>query len=424
MNGPTSSRNMLGNVRVLFVNQVLEMGGAERQALYLARYLKDDIGSEVHFWGLGRPGLAMERCREWGIPSRVVPVNWRGGMAGFAQGAWGFLAECRRLSPTIILPYTHPANVLCGLGWRSVGAGVCIWNQRDGGLHRLPRALERLAVRSTPWFVANSFAGAAFLRNDLGVCDGSVRVVRNGLPVVMEPVSREEQRRLLGIAKDDLVACMVANFHDGKDHETLIRAWSQVHKAAAAQGRDSTLLLAGHDYGKQTKLEAIAAELGLSPLDVRFVGQLNDPGPILGAADLCVHSTKSDESEGTPNAVLEAMGAGLSVVGTDVAGMRETLGESFRSNLSPPGDVDALAERILRFLLDERLRREAGRQNKRRARSLFSLGSMCTNMTNLIVSAMQERGIRMEGHSGLANKELQRAGLALASDDPDDRRVG
>jgi glycosyltransferase involved in cell wall biosynthesis len=383
----------LAGARVLLLNQVLEMGGAERQALYLARHLKEEIGCEVHFWGLGVPGLVMERCREWGIPCRVVPVNWRGGHADVALGALQFLGECRKLHPDIMLPYTNPANVLCGLTWRSVGAAVCVWNQRDGGLHRLPRALEDLAVKSTPYFVANSVAGAGFLTSQLGVADGSIRVIHNGVQLPAEVDSREEARERLDIAGDCLVACMVANLHEGKDHETLIRAWCQVRASLTARGRDSTLLLVGHDYGLQAGLQRLAGDLGLTSRDIRFMGQLTEPEAVFSASDLCVHSTKSDKTEGTPNAVLEAMAMGLPVVGTGVAGLRETLGESARAHLSPPGDADGLAARILRVLLDEELRLREGETNRRRVRMRFSLESMFARMTTLIASAAQERCI-------------------------------
>jgi hypothetical protein len=57
--------------RVLFVLCGFDLGGAERQALYLARYLKG-IGCKVRVWGHHHhkvgPELVIKECETSGIP--------------------------------------------------------------------------------------------------------------------------------------------------------------------------------------------------------------------------------------------------------------------------------------------------------------------------------------------------------------------
>ena len=383
-------QELLSRLRVLIVNQSLEMGGAERQSLYLARYLKDEMGVEVHVWGSHLAGLAMERCREWGIECRIVPMFYDSPFVAFTAGAGRFVAECRRLRPSIILPYTHPANVMCALTWRSTGASVCIWNQRDPGQQRFVLRLEKLAVKATPYFVANSNEGAAFLTGELDADPRLVRVIRNGVPIPTDLPDKHEARREFDIPDDALVACMVANLHSGKDHATLVTAWKQVREELAAVGRRALLVLAGRDGGERKRLVRLAEELGLEPAAIRYTGQMNRPDRAFRAADICVQSTKH---EGCSNSVLEAMILGLPVVGTDLPSMRETLGEASSDWLAPPYDADGLARLIIRLLLDDELRRRVGRANRTRASRLFSLESMCVNTTNLIASIAQERRI-------------------------------
>ncbi|MBN1630768.1 MAG: glycosyltransferase family 4 protein [Thermoleophilia bacterium] len=383
-------RELLSRLRVLIVNQSLEMGGAERQSLYLARYLKDELGSEVHVWGSHLPGLAMQRCQEWGIECRIVPMFYDSLFATFSVGASRFVRECKRLRPSIILPYTHPANVMCALAWRLTGAGACVWNQRDPGQQRFALPLEKLAVKATPYFVANSCEGAAFLTDELGAAPDLVRVVRNGVPTSQDLPTRHEARREFGFPEDTLIACMVANLHSGKDHTTLVTAWKQVKDELATAGHRSLLVLAGRDGGEQERLVRLAEELELDAADILYMGQMSQPNRLFRAADLCVQSTKH---EGCSNAVLEAMSLGLPVVGTDLGSMRETLGENFSEWLAPPYDASGLARRIIRLLLDEELRHRVGRENRERANRLFSLEAMCENMTNLIASIAQEKRI-------------------------------
>ena len=61
-------------------------------------------------------------------------------------------------------------------------------------------------------------------------------------------------------------------------------------------------------------------------------------------------------TEGLPQVLVEALGAGLPVVATDVGGIREAAGEAV--TVVPPGDADAAAAAVLR-LATQRERREA-----------------------------------------------------------------
>jgi glycosyltransferase involved in cell wall biosynthesis len=86
---------------------------------------------------------------------------------------------------------------------------------------------------------------------------------------------------------------------------------------------------------------------------------------LLAACDLLVHSSRS---EGSPNAVLEAMAAGLPVVATDLPTIRELLGDQAQGCVAPPGDEAAWARRILTFMDDPQLRQTIGADLAERAR--------------------------------------------------------
>lgn len=66
-------------------------------------------------------------------------------------------------------------------------------------------------------------------------------------------------------------------------------------------------------------------------------------GEVYASHDLLVHPARS---EGRPNVVVEALAAGLPVVGADIPGVREILEESAGGELVPVGDDSALAMAI------------------------------------------------------------------------------
>ena len=64
------------------------------------------------------------------------------------------------------------------------------------------------------------------------------------------------------------------------------------------------------------------------------------------------------------NKLFDYMAAGLPVVAVDVPPMRRILDESGAGLLFPPGDVPALAQRIVALLCDSQLRRSCGTRGR------------------------------------------------------------
>jgi glycosyltransferase involved in cell wall biosynthesis len=72
--------------------------------------------------------------------------------------------------------------------------------------------------------------------------------------------------------------------------------------------------------------------------------------------------------EGMPMSVLEALAAGLPVIATRVGGIPELVEEGEQGFLIAPGDVEALAGRIVRLAGDAALRRRMGARSRAQAR--------------------------------------------------------
>lgn len=384
----TSGNPTLDGARIILVVGSLELGGAERQALLLAEYLTQEENARVEFWGLGdREGLVARACEERGIPWRLVPVNWfTSRKSDKARDLAKVTRAFRRAQPDAILSYLIVPNVACGLIWRWTGARVCIWNQRCAGIDRLGLRAERLAVRRVPWFTANSQAGAEFLTGTLGAPPDRVRVIHNGIQLDSPQLDRTAWRRSIGLHDDAFTACMVANLTKFKDHATLLRAWRLVVDRLEAEGRSGVLLLAGRFDETHDSAKALAFDLDLGK-SVRFLGSVRDVSGLLAAVDLAVLSSPS---EGSPNGVLEAMALGLAVVGTDNPGMREVVGPGGYQFLAPPGDAEALANRILRLATNSSLRAEVGSGNYLRIEREFNPRLTCQQMVSLIIEGMQD----------------------------------
>ena len=354
--------------RVVFVLGNLELGGAERQALILARYLAEHEQADVEVWGFNRSGPVADICEQHGIKWRVVPFDLR-----------KVARLLRAVQPDILLPYTLIPNVVCGLVWQRTGARLCVWNQRDEGIFSFDAKLEHRAAQRTPQFISNSQAGARYLIEKLNVEPAKVRVIPNGIEVAQPQLDRRAWRERLEIDETSFVACMVANLHANKDHETLLKAW----RIVVDNKRTAVLVLAGRHYGAYESLVELTNELGIAA-HVRFAGQVSDVAGLLSAVDLGVFSSRS---EGCPNGVLECMAAGLAIVGTDIEGIRET-GIQF---LAPPADADRFAQIVLKLADDPHLRATTGAANQSRIKDRYNAQRMCEDTVKYLSTDYTDR---------------------------------
>lgn len=123
-------------------------------------------------------------------------------------------------------------------------------------------------------------------------------------------------------------------------------------------------------YGEgelQLGLEERSKELGIRE-KVVFAGQTSNIPEKLNTAGIFVLSS---DFEGMPNALMEAMAAGVPVIATDCpcGGPRSLITSPKEGILVPCGDVDAMAIALNELLQSENLRNEMERYEKLRANS-------------------------------------------------------
>lgn len=347
----------------MFVLAWSVLGGAERSALATARYLVDETGAEVEVLALtSTEGHARHMFGELGIIWQSQQTDWHGSRRTKARELVSLTWRLRRMRPDVLLPYTTRPNVLCGLAWRATGASLCVWNQQDlFAPTKFSRALVSKAARKTPLLIANSQAAGDYLVSVVGVPSQRVRVILHGVQGIEPVEDRAAWRALLAIDDGTIAVSMLAHLHNGKDHETLLRAWPIVLRRLTDSGHDAVLLLAGRPSGTEEAVKALAFDLELGRT-VRFLGDVSDVGGLLAATDIAVLSSPS---ESAPHALLESMSAGLPVAGSDIAGIREIVGSAQHPYLAPPGDAELLAEAIARLGEDAELRKRLGDENRR-----------------------------------------------------------
>lgn len=173
----------------------------------------------------------------------------------------------------------------------------------------------------------------------MGIPRSKVRTIPNGCdPEIFFPQDRQESRRLLGVPPDTRLAVFTGNLVHVKGIPELIQAIA--HLNASGVTVDAALIGRGP---LEQSLKDRCRSLGLTER-VRFLGS-KPPAEVarwLSAADVfCLPSY----SEGSPNAMVEALRCGRPVVASNVGGIPELLDPTC-GILVPPRDVGALAQAL------------------------------------------------------------------------------
>ncbi|MHC4399256.1 MAG: glycosyltransferase family 4 protein [Planctomycetota bacterium] len=146
----------------------------------------------------------------------------------------------------------------------------------------------------------------------------------------------------------------------------LVRALPKVLEAAP--GARLVLVGAPVDGPYTARLRAEADRLKVAS-KLLFAGHRDDVHEIMAALDVCVLASL-EEPQGM--VLLEAMAAGLPVVGTKVGGIPECVRSGQTGTLVAPADSDALAEAVAVLLRNPTLRRRYGQAGRKHVWERFS----------------------------------------------------
>lgn len=159
--------------------------------------------------------------------------------------------------------------------------------------------------------------------------------------VISNPISKEfhsKHKKYDGDCTKKFVA--VARLNDQKNYPMMIRAFAQV---VPEYPKCSLDIYGGGTEEKQQELQQLINELGMQQ-KIRLCGWRRDIHSLLPQYDAFLMSSNY---EGMPNALAEAMAAGLVCLSTDCrTGPKDMIDHSVNGFLAKTGDVDSFAKEI------------------------------------------------------------------------------
>lgn len=342
-------------MKILYVIDSLNNGGAERQLALLVKYLPPECERRVFSLG---DGQFANIIRSFGIPVDICERKSRFDPRP-AFALWHLLIEWK---PDVVHSWGWMSSVAAGFSCNVLGIPFIDGTIRTGGL-LLRRALGRLfGMLWARRVIANSQAGL----NAWKVSPKKGRVVYNGF---------DPERLTLCDAtcekpESPFIVIMVGRMHPEKDYETFIDAIRLIAKnevncrfIALGQGdlREALLKQAGS-----------LVESGI----LIFPEPTLEVLPYVKKAHVGVLMTAKGIHEGISNAIMEYMACGLPVICSEGGGNSELVVNNETGYLIPVRDTNALVDRLLHLRNCPQVAERLGKAGRQRLLDNFSVGKM------------------------------------------------
>jgi len=373
---------------LLYVITKLELGGAQKQLLGLARLLDKERFNPFLF-----------TCRDGFLWQEVSSIN---GLtlkkSRFLERSINPLKDflvlieiCRFIKKNNIdIVHTHSskAGILGRWAGRLAGVKVIIhtvhgWSFNDYQPWLVKRIfiwLEKISAGITDkLIVVSNHDKEKGLNCGIGSSD-KYALIHYGIDYAAFQPEGEDLRRGLGINADDLAVGMISCLKPQKCPQDFIKLGRLISKDMA----NVKFVLIG-DGALRSRVKKLISSFKLERQFILTGWRKDIPG-ILRSLDIFVLTSLW---EGMPISILEAMAASRPVIATDTGGITEVIAEGKTGFLVAPGDMDKMSEKLASLLKNKDLRVRIGNNAKNSLGQDFNLFGMAKHTQNLYADLLK-----------------------------------
>lgn len=365
-------------MRIVISNAGRDWRGTETDTLLLARGLRDRGHDIVIF------------CR----PDSAVATRMR------SEGPVEEILGARDFDPCVVARCAsalrkHRAQVVITQKDKDLRqTGIAAWLRGVPVLvrHVTDRPLKKglryrfLFGRAATHHMANSAATRATLRASAPWLRADVPVIANGIDV---PFFAAAAAADLGLPEDAIAVGFLGAFEMRKGIDDFAAAW----RVVSLQVPNAHAVIAGAGAREEhfrSALDGVAR--------VHWLGFRRDVANIMKALDVFVMPSRF---EGFGLVLAEAMAAGVACVAYNTSNIPELLADGSTGLLVPAGNVESLANAIIRLCSDHELRASLGSAAAQHAGAHFSAERMVLQHEDLLNRIIRGRVI-MEEHNEVA----------------------
>jgi glycosyltransferase involved in cell wall biosynthesis len=366
-------------IKIVYLIGQLGLGGSERQLYLLLKHMdKTKFEPHVIVFNPSENYTLDNDLKAAGVPVYEMPPT----NANIIKRVFWLAKTIKKIKPHILHSWTAYINAYVGVAGRLAGVKVLLGSVR-GALHSpgyadSPAFLRWLILHGVHGHLVNADTIAEELRK-AGVPEKKIYILFNCVETPEKksftlPAHIPPNARLIG---------MVGNLRYEKNYPLfiyglagIVSEFENVYGVIAGQ----SVLQAAPDLPEQIKKQI--ADLKIEN-KIWLAGFQADVPALLSRFEIfCLTSN----SEGTPNALLEAMVSGLPAIATRVGGIPQIVENGVSGIIIAPNDLNGLQD-ALRFLLENpEAARKMGAAGRQQAEQRFSIHAIVPLFENYYLS--------------------------------------
>lgn len=366
-------------LRVALVVGGLGQGGAEKQAVYMVRALAQ-AGVDIRVYCLTRGEFYESVLQAFGLQPR-----WIGQLSSPLARLASLTLALREFQPHIVQSAHFFTNLYVAVSARICRA-LAIGAIRNDTLLELDAhpVWGKWLLRLPPVLLANSYT-AKRNAQAVGIGEEQVAVLPNVIDIGAFDSQIHAHSNDAGSFRHP-TAAVVARLEPEKRLDRFLSALALTRQEIATYNG----IIIG-DGPERPRLERAAADLGLLPHGVRFLGRRSDVPALLSQAHMLLLTS---DHEGFPNVILEAMAARLPVVTTPAGDAGTTVLHELTGYVVPFDDVVGLANYMVSLGRSPELCGSLGRAGRQQLEQSYSFEGLADRLLSIYQLLAERQGHR------------------------------
>jgi len=219
------------------------------------------------------------------------------------------------------------------------------------------------------------------LAKNIGIENGKIVTLRNGVLLDDYPLDYQSEKitKEYLLPQNKVIIGIIGRLSEEKGQVDFVRIAGKV-----LSQRDNCHFIVVGDGPLTNEVQSEVDRLRVRE-HFTFTGHRTDMLDIYSAIDILAITSYT---EGLPNVLLEAFALSKAVVSTDVGGVSEVLHHDVNGCLANPGDIELIANHLIRLVNDEQLRKRFGRQGRMTIEKEFNFRKRVEKMEALYDSIL------------------------------------
>ena len=383
----------LRNKNILLILEYGALGGAQRQALGLAKFLTENNNCKVDLL-LIRSDFETQEFHEFkekcnvrntfffGEPYLLLPYEFN--FKNIKRIKWNvqYLLKLRKgLLPykyDLIIPYLNYSSKIAFFLYKLLPTvKTTFWHQL--GLDILKHdIIEKIVAKNIPFVIGNAPNCFDIFKNEYPLPQEKLNLLPQYLTLEVKRKDKNLIKQDLKISSDAIVIGMIAHYRIDKYFDLILDAFAN---SIQQTDKNIHLVLLGNKDNDEASLtiylKLIEKTERLNITNKVSVLSGNDVIDILNILDI---SVLMSQIEGMPNSVMEYMAFGLPAIVSNHPGCKQLLEDS---EYLIPNDSTILESKLLKLIENEAERISEGNLNVNRIKK-FNLPNYVSQMENII----------------------------------------